>query len=427
MPKNAFGEEISEVIHDKCIGCQRCVAECPVNAITVNDDGTVKIDPEACIGCGRCFKVCPAKAILFEPGLAKPAPVAAQPPAMASSPAAAPVLQGGVAVFIETRDGAGAEVSWELVGKARELAQKLGSRVLGFLPGNGVQPVAADAIAYGCDVVYVVDHPILKTYLSKSYGKAMVTMAEQVKPEVLLLGATPLGRDLASVIATQLQTGLTADCTGLDVDIQEHLLLMTRPAFGGSIMCTVLCKDRRPQMSTVRPKVMKMPEKDVARRGEIKTLGFDPPSGPLPTVIEFIARAGELGDIDITKAKVLVVVGKGACSAKDLPMFNELAALLGGAVACSRPVVEAGLLPYMRQVGQTGKTVAPKLYIGVAVSGAVQHLVGMQGSEKVVAINTDPNAPLAQMADYALIGDYQQIVPELLKGIRARKPEMALK
>jgi electron transfer flavoprotein alpha subunit len=325
-----------------------------------------------------------------------------------------------VAVFIEARGSKGAEVSWELIGKARELAGKLNTQVFGFLLGNRVEPLAKEAITYGCDVVYTIDNPLLQTYLSRAYGKAMVNLCEQVKPEVLLLGATAQGRDLASVVATQLETGLTADCTGLDIDSQERLLLMTRPTFGGNIMATIVCRSHRPQMSTVRPGVMKMPKIDPQRRGEIRALNFEAPREEMPRVIDFIPIAPEVGGEDIGRAPVLVVAGKGACDARDLPMLEELAKLMGGAVGCSRPVVQAGLLPYTRQVGQTGRTVSPKIYVGVAVSGAVQHLVGMQSSEKIIAINTDRYAPLVQMADYALIGDYRQIVPKLIKGLEAR-------
>jgi len=238
------------------------------------------------------------------------------------------------------------------------------------------------------------------------------------KPEILLLGATGLGRDLASVVATRLETGLTADCTGLDVDPENRWLLMTRPTFGGNIMATIHCRQRRPQMSTVRPRVMKLPLKDPARRGEIQRVEWEAVEGDLPKIIEFLP--GAAAGIDITGAPVLVVVGKGACDVKNLPMLEELAGLLQGTIACSRAVVETGLLPYERQVGQTGKTVAPKIYIGVGVSGAVQHLAGMQGSERIIAINTDRHAPLVQIADYAIIGDYTEIVPEIIKGIKAR-------
>ena len=408
MPKNSKGKDIAEIIQDKCIVCQVCIGECKPGAITY-EGGVIKIDPEGCVGCGKCVDVCPTEAILFEKPRKKKVVVTETKLADYK----------GIAVFIEVRDGIGAEVSWELIGKARELAQKLDAQVLGFLLGSGVEAVAKEAIAYGCDVVYTMDKPVLKQYLSKVYGKALTQLCGEVKPEIVLVGATPLGRDLASVVATQLQTGLTADCTGLDID-SEKLLLMTRPTFGGNIMATIRCRNHRPQMSTVRPKVMPLPKRDSARQGEVRAVDFDAPEDGLPRVIEFIPRASEIGGVDIAKSPVLVVVGKGACDAKKLPMLEEFAKLLGGTIACSRPVVESGLLPYARQVGQTGKTVAPKIYIGVAVSGAVQHLAGIGGSQKIIAINTDRNAPMIQIADYALIGDFNQIIPKLMTGMEAR-------
>jgi len=409
MPKNSKGKEIAEIIPGKCMGCQLCVAECPVAAVEM-DGPVARVLPETCIGCGKCVDVCPVDAVIFEKPRKKKKAVAPGTPGLEK--------YKGVAVFIEVYRGEGADVAWELIGKARELAGKLDTNVIGFLLGAGVESIAKEAIAYGCDVVYKMDSPVLQTYLSMVYGKALLQLCHQVKPEILLLGATPLGRDLASVVAVQLQTGLTADCTGLDIDLEEQQLLMTRPTFGGSIMATILCRSHRPQMSTVRPRVMKMPNRDPEHRGEIHPVEFKAQVDELPQVIEFIPAAA--GGVDIGKAQALVVLGKGACDAKQLPMFEELAHLLGGTVACSRAVIEAGLLPYARQVGQTGKTVAPKLYIGIGVSGAVQHLVGMQGSDKIVAINTDRNAPMVQIADYALIGDYLEIVPKLIDGIETR-------
>ena len=410
MPKNSKGRDVAQIIPDKCIGCQLCVGQCPVGAIEMQD-GVAKIDPEVCIGCGKCLDVCPVAAVLFEKPAKKRLTGVGQKPRPLDE-------YRGVAVFIEVRDGKGAEVSWELIGKARELAGKLSAQVHGFLLGSGIGDVAREAVYYGCDTVHAIDSPALQTYLSRTYGKNLVHLCEEVRPEILLLGATPLGRDLASVAATTLETGLTADCTGLDIDREQRLLLMTRPTFGGNIMATIFCRNHRPQMSTVRPGVMRTPRRDPERRGEVRIVGFQAPEGELPQIIDFVARAAEAEDI--ARSAVLVVAGKGACDARDLPMLRELAETLGGTIACSRPVVQAGLLPYTRQVGQTGKTVAPRMYIGVGVSGAVQHVVGMQASEKIVAINTDRYAPLVQIADYALIGDYREIVPKLIEGLKAR-------
>jgi len=415
MPKNSKGRDIAEIIPAKCIGCQLCLGECPVNAITM-EGGVAKIDPEKCIGCGKCVDVCPANSILFEKPRKKKATAAEQKTPSISE-------YKGVAVFIEVNNGVAADVSWELMGKGRELAEKLNVPVIGFLPGYKVATIAKEAIYYGCDVVYTMDDPLFQVYISKMYGNALTQLCNQVKPEIFLIGATPLGRDLSSIIATKLKTGLTADCTGLDINPEDRLLLMTRPTFGGNIMATILCRNHRPQMSTVRPKVMKMPKRDPERQGEIRAVKYEGPAEIVPRIIETIPF-DTAGAVDITRSPVLVVLGKGACDTKYFPMLEEFARLLGGTIACSRPLVEAGLLPYLRQVGQTGKTVAPKLYIGIGVSGAVQHQVGMQGSERVIAINTDRHAPLVQIADYAIIGDYTKIVPELIKGLKERAPAL---
>jgi electron transfer flavoprotein alpha subunit len=420
MPKNSKGKDIAEIISKKCSGCQACIGECPAEAIDIVD-GVAKINVDKCIGCGKCVRVCPVDAILFDKPIKKK--VEAEKPKTAGGIAD----YKGVAVFIEIRRGVAADVSWELVGKAKELATKLNTQVYGFLLGDSTKSIAQEAIAYGCDKVFTIENPMFQVYVSRIYGSALVHLCNTVKPEIFLIGATPLGRDLSSVVATQLQTGLTADCTGLDIS-EEKLLMMTRPTFGGNIMATILCRNHRPQMSTVRPKVMKMPKKDVGRTGEICPVQYVGQAISVPRIIKTI-NLDTAGSIEIIHSKVLVVLGKGACDSKNFPMLEEFANLLGGTIACSRPLVEAGLLPYARQVGQTGKTVAPKLYVGIGVSGAVQHLVGMQGSEKVVAINVDRNAPMAQIADYSIIGDYLKVVPELIKGLKARsltiKPEGA--
>ena len=420
MPKNSKGKDVAEIVPAKCMGCQLCPGECPVNAIRM-ENGVAIIDAEKCIGCGKCVDVCPANSILFDKPRKKKAEASPQVKAAAGVElkSSEPQPHQGVAVFIEIRDGMASDVAWELTGKARELASKLNVPVFGFLLGSHVEAIAKEAIAYGCDIVYTMDDPMFHVYISKIYGNALTQLCNEVRPEIFLIGATSQGRDVSSVVATQLKAGLTADCTGLDISPEDRLLMMTRPTFGGNIMATIVCKTSRPQMSTVRPKVMKMPKRDVGRKGEIRQIKYKGFAEIVPRIIETIPTI-IAGSVDISKSPVLVVLGKGACDSKYFPMLEEFAGLLGGIIACSRPVVEAGILPYMRQVGQTGKTVAPKLYIGVGVSGAVQHLVGMQGSEKVLAINVDRNAPMVQIADYAIIGDYLKIVPELIKGFKTR-------
>jgi len=415
MPRNEKGIEVAEIIFDRCIGCQICVSECPVGAIQMSPESKAVLDPEVCIGCGKCSQVCPVAAVQFEKK--KRRKIAPEVRGLA------PGEEGdyrGVAIFIEVAEGLGAQVSWELIGKGRELAQQRKTKVLGLLLGHQVANIAREALAYGCDEVHVIDDPLLQNYLSETYGKALAHLCQRIKPEILMLGATPLGRDLSGIVATYLQTGLTADCTALDIDEETGSLLMTRPTFGGNIMATIFCQHHRPQMSTVRPRVMKLGEKAALRHGDTYDHPWVPPQRSLSQIIEFIKEVPRLGSVDIGRASALVVAGKGACDLASLPLLQELADLVGGVVACSRPVVESGLMPYERQVGQTGKTVAPKLYIGIGVSGAVQHLVGMQGSEKIIAINSDPQAPIFRVADVGLVGNYAEVVPTLIANLKKR-------
>ena len=415
MAKNARGIEVAEIIPDKCIACQICIGECPVGAIELSPDGVAVVDPEVCVGCGKCFESCPVDAVKFEKKKRRKLPEEER-----GVPGERLPGYQGVGVFIETVGGRGAPVSWELVGKARELAGQLGAKVLGLLLGNDVGPVAEEAIAYGCDEVHMIDDPLLARYLSATYGKALADLCDTLRPAILLIGATLLGRDLAGVVATRLQTGLTADCTGLFIEKETGLLLMTRPTFGGNIMATIFCQRHRPQMSSVRPRVFRIPGKDPGRKGVVSRHELEAPAVELPSLVEFIPAA-DLGTADIARYPALVVAGRGACDPASLPLLEELAQLVGGVIACSRPVVESGLMPYERQVGQTGKTVAPRLYIGVGVSGAVQHLVAIQGAEKIVAINSDPNAPIFRVADVGIVGNYQQVVPELIVQLKKKK------
>jgi electron transfer flavoprotein alpha subunit len=412
MPRNSRGIEIAEINSDKCIACQICIAECPVEAIHLTPDGVAQIDPETCVGCGKCAEVCPVEAVSFDQ--TKRRRKRKERPVPESGD------YSGVAVFMETAQGRVADVSWELAGKARELADKRGAEVAGLCLGASVEGAVREAGRFGCDRVHIVEHPALAHYTSSLYGQALEQVVAGIKPEILLVGGTSLGRDLAGVVATRLGTGLTADCTGLDIEEDTGLLLMTRPTFGGNIMATIFCERKRPQMSTVRPRVMPMPEGADGRQAELRRHDWEPrDEGRAPELMEFWPEESGSG-VDISKHPVLVVAGKGACDEGSFPLLEELARALGGMLACSRPVVESGWLPYERQVGQTGKTVAPKLYIGVGVSGAIQHRVAIQGASRIMAINTDPGAPIFQVADVGIVGDYKSVVPELIQQLKTR-------
>jgi len=415
MARNKKGIETAEIIQDKCIACQICIGECPVGAIELTGEGVAGIDPEVCIGCGKCFDVCPVGAVKFEKKrIKKP------PKTLKDTPAYKTDSYRGVAVFIEVLDGSPAPVSLELIGRAVELAEKRKCRVTGLLLGSGVESAARESLFYGCDEIHMVDHPELEYYLSHPYGITLANLCKELEPEILLIGATHPGRDLAAVVATKLNTGLTADCTELDIEEETGLLLMTRPTFGGNIMATIFCENRRPQMSTVRPQVMRMPERKGNEKGRVISHEYISTGPALAEFISFMPAAENAGAVDIREYPVLVSAGKGACGPDAFPLLQELADTLGGTLACSRPVVEAGLMPYERQVGQTGKSVAPKLYIAVGVSGAIQHLAGIQGAEKILAINRDRHSPIFQVADAGIVGDYREIIPLLIEQIKTK-------
>lgn len=325
----------------------------------------------------------------------------------------------GVWVFIEQVEGEIATVSWELMGKGRQLAEKLGVELAGVLLGHNVGALAQETIFYGADTVYLIDDPILEDYRTQPYQHGIVSLVRKYKPEVFLIGATSLGRDLSGGVATELQTGLTADCTGLEIDAETRLLEQTRPAFGGNIMATIYCADHRPQMATVRPRVMRMPEKDTSRRGEIVEEPLGLPKKDIKTKrVDFIKDVG--GALHLADADVIVAGGRGLGDPKNFSLIEELASAIGGIVGSSRPPVDAGWIDYPHQVGQTGQTVRPKVYFAVGISGAIQHLVGMQGSDVIVAINKDPEASIFKVAHYGIVGDLFEIVPALTKAFKEK-------
>jgi electron transfer flavoprotein alpha subunit len=415
------------VAKEGCIGCEQCLAVCPADAIRM-ENGLAVVDPALCTGCEKCVTSCPASVISMSGGApaepAKPPVERAKAAALAKAPAAAAVPAAGRApevwVFVEHSGGRPALVSWELLGKGRELADALGGRVCSVLLGHQVDALIGEAFAYGADKVYCIDDPVLAHYRTQAYLHGVLRLVRRHHPEVMLLGATTMGRDLAGAVATSLQTGLTADCTGLSIDPQSKLLEQTRPAYGGNIMATILCEQRRPQMATVRPRVMPLPLRVEGRTGTVVREELDlAEEQVLVRLLEYAREeAGEVTRIE--DANVLVSGGRGLGGPEGFRMLQELADAIGGCVSGSRAAVDQGWIAHERQVGQTGKTVRPKLYIACGISGAIQHLVGMQTSDVIVAINRDPNAPIFGVATFGLVGDVYEIVPALTRACLAR-------
>ncbi|ANC78738.1 electron transfer flavoprotein subunit alpha [Fictibacillus phosphorivorans] len=320
----------------------------------------------------------------------------------------------GIWVFIEVKDGEIVPVSLELLGAGKELADKRGTELAGVLIGENVTHLADTLYEYGADTVYVYDDTIFKNYRTESYMKALLECCQKHKPEVILYGATSTGKDLASAVATDLPTGLTADSTILDIEKDTGLLLASRPAFGGNIMATILCKKYRPQMATVRPKVMKALTPEPGRRGQLIEETASIKEEDIRTkVLEIVQFTTQKVRID--EADIVVAGGKGLGSEKGFQVVHDLAETLGAAVGASRDVVEAGWVEHHHQVGQTGLTVTPKIYFAIGISGAIQHIVGMQNSGLIIAINNDPEAPIFQSSHYGIVGDAFEIVPLLIQ------------
>lgn len=316
-----------------------------------------------------------------------------------------------VYVFVEQRDGVIQKVAVELLGKARELADHLNEKVVALLLGYEVAGQAQELIAYGADVVLCADERELVQYTTEPYAQAITQIVRERKPSVVLIGATTIGRDLGPRLSARLETGLTADCTGLDIS-DDRDLLMTRPAFGGNLMATIICKEHRPQMSTVRPGVMRAKAKDESRKGIVEQvkINFDKSKFRVK-VLETVKE--QKNRIDITEAKVLVSGGRGVGNREGFEMLGKLAGTLNAEVSASRAMVDAGVMPHDRQVGQTGKTVRPNLYFAMGISGAIQHLAGMEESDLIIAVNKDKFAPIFNVADLGIVGDVKKIVPLL--------------
>jgi len=357
---------------ERCVGCGICVDICPFGALTLEQG--IAVVNDACTLCGACLDSCPEEAL-----------------SIPEAPAKAPTPEGhvGVWTFVEQLDGEAQPISWEMLGKG---------------------------IAYGADRVLVADAPSLARFRTEPYAQVLEDMVRRGRPDILLLGASSRGRDLAGSVATALHTGLTADCTALEIDPESGLLQQTRPAFGGNIMATILTPHHKPQMATVRHRVFDAPSPDPQRQGSIEHVPVTLDDADIPTkVLEAVRYASE---VNLADASIIVAGGRGLGGPEGFAPLRELATTLGGAIGASRAAVDAGWIGYAHQVGQTGRTVKPDLYIACGISGAIQHQAGMSTARVIVAINTDPEAPIFQIATYGIVADYRDVVPTLTERFR---------
>jgi electron transfer flavoprotein alpha subunit len=394
-------EQAIRVIDEKCVGCRLCVKACPFGAIDVLDR-LARIDLERCTLCGACVEACKFDAI----DLRKPDAVTA-----------APGEPRDVWVIAEQIDGRIQSITYELLGAGRRLADDLGARLCAVLLGHGLREETAKLTARGAQRVYLVDRPELAYFVDEPYAAVLIELVKRHRPSIVLCGATTIGRSLVSRVAVSVNAGLTADCTGLAIDPETKLLLQTRPAFGGNIMATIVSPNHRPQMATVRHKVMPEAQDDPRRTGEVL----------VEAVADALLRSRTRrrrfvpeveSTVNLAEADIIVSGGRGLQKPENFALVRELAEVLNAGVGASRAAVDADWIPYSHQVGQTGKTVCPKIYFACGISGQIQHLAGMSSAEVIVAINRDPDAPIFKVATYGIVGDALKILPLLSERFR---------
>lgn len=397
-------------VKDNCTGCGICKRVCMYDAIEIIDKKAVIGD--SCLFCGACVDACKPNSIEI---------IGAGKEKRDFSD------YKGVMVYLESRDSKILDVGYELLSEGRKLADKLDTALLGVAIGHNLGNSLREAFDYGLDKLYLIDSPIFKHNLNDVFAKALVQVISKYKPGIFLAGATMFGRELIPKVAAILKTGLTADCTALDIDPEKKILLQTRPTFGGNILATIITRNSRPQMATVRPHVMekkkinKVDEIDESYTQKVEYIFLDEKG--FKSRYRLVGIEEDLNEnINICDYDIIVSGGRGLGSGDKFSLLKELASLLGGVIGASRAAVDAGWISYPHQVGQTGKTVNPKIYIACGISGAIQHLAGMQTSDIIIAINKDPNAPIFKIANYGIVGDLFEVVPKLIQRVKSGKP-----
>lgn len=389
-----------KVYTEKCVGCGLCVKNCPYGAIELVDKKAVV--NEKCTYCGVCVDACKKfGAIVITRNTFRGQDVAAY---------------SGICVYAEHRQGKLSSIVPEIIGAARELKKDLDKPISAILIGKDVSAMAQEIISYGVDEVLMIDSPKIGDFAEDIQAQLVADILTEKKPEIFLGGGTVVGRSLLPKVAAKLLTGLTADCTELAIDPDEKILHQTRPAFGGNIMATILCRNHRPQMATVRHKVMKPADIIEGYEGKVSDMSHIAIPEPQIEVLEFVEE--QMDTVNISDADYIVSGGRGLKDPKNFSIIEDLAKAIGGAVGASRAAVDADWIPYSHQVGQTGKTVNPTIYVACGISGAIQHLAGMKSSDIIIAINSDPEAPIFDVADYGIVGDLFEVVPEMIKQIK---------